>query len=137
MQMTTGDIRKEQQLLPVLKDVDVIIHCAAVVDLTQNPDRNQMKSVNVDGTQTLLDAAVESNVPAIVYISGADVAVGSTPVYYGSENTTLIPKDHILGAYSKTKYDAELKVLEANGRKLPNGKSSALKILLPNFNLNF
>lgn len=75
----------------------------------------------------MIDAAVESNVPYLVHISGADVSIGYDPVYYGSENTTFIPKNHLLGPYSKTKYEAEQIVSEANGRSLSNGKPTSGK----------
>lgn len=73
------------------------------------------------GTQKVIDACIECNVPYLIYISGSDVAVGSDPIYYGSENTTVIPKKHLLGPYSKTKYEAEQIVLESNKRSLANG----------------
>ena len=75
------------------------------------------------GTQKVLDAAIENNVPHFIYISSIDVNVGSDPIFYGSENTTIVPKKHLLGPYSKTKYEAEQIVLESNKRQLPNGKN--------------
>ena len=53
-------------------------------------------------------------------MSGADVCVGDDPIYFGAENTTPIPKKHIY-PYSKTKYEAEVIVKEANGRTLNDG----------------
>ena len=58
-------------------------------------------------------------------MSGADVCIGDDPIYFGAENTTPVPKKHIL-PYSKTKYDAEVAVKEANGRTLANGMSSEI-----------
>ena len=75
------------------------------------------------GTQILIDASVECNVKYLLYVSGADVCIGDDPIYFGAENTTPIPKKHIL-PYSKTKYDAEVIVKEANGRPLSNGKTN-------------
>lgn len=72
------------------------------------------------GTQILIDAAVECNVKYFVYVSGADVCVGDDPIYFGAENTTPVPRKHIY-PYSKTKYDAEVIVKEANERTLNNG----------------
>ena len=69
----------------------------------------------------MIDAAVECNVPYLVHISGTDVVSGYDPVYYGSENTTFVPKKHLLHPYSKTKYEGEQLVVEANGRQLANG----------------
>lgn len=69
----------------------------------------------------MIDAAIECNVPYVVHISGTDVTIGYDPIYYGSENTTFIPKKHLLGAYSRTKYESEQIVADSNGRSLSNG----------------
>ena len=65
---------------------------------------------------------MECNVPYLVFVSGVDVVIGSDPIYYGSENTTFIPKKHLLGVYSSSKHEAEQAVIEANGRQLADGK---------------
>jgi len=54
-------------------------------------------------------------------VSSVDVVVGDDPVYFGAENTTPIPKRHVLGAYSSTKYEGEVIVTQSNGRPLANG----------------
>lgn len=73
----------------------------------------------------MIEASVECNVKFFLYVSGADVCIGDDPIYFGAENTTPVPKKHIL-PYSKTKYDAEVAVKEANGRTLANGMSSEI-----------
>lgn len=144
MQITTGDIRNSRQLTQALKDVDVVIHCAALVDLSYIPNEEELHSVNVEGkwvlmqftpiklimfvctstgTQKVIDAAVESNVRYLIHISGSDVVVGTDPIYYGSENTTIVPRKHLLGPYSKTKFESEQLAVEANGRPLANGEN--------------
>lgn len=130
MQITTADIRNERQLINAMKDVDVVIHCAALIDLGFYQNKSELQSVNVEGTQKVIDAAVECNVPYLVHISGADVSIGSDPIYYGSENTTFIPKKHLLGEYSKSKYEAEQIVTEANGRSLSNGSQKLQTVVL-------
>ncbi len=49
MQITTADIRNDRQLVNALKGVDVIIHCAALVDLGPSPNKSELQSVNVEG----------------------------------------------------------------------------------------
>lgn len=44
------------------------------------------------GTSNLLSAAIECGVRYFIHVSTADVVIGEDPVYYGSENTTPIPK---------------------------------------------
>ena len=53
MQITTADIRNERQLLNALKGVDVVIHCAALIDVGANPNEKELQSVNVEGKQRL------------------------------------------------------------------------------------
>ena len=55
MQITTADIRNERQLINAMKGVDVVIHCAALVDVGFHPNEKELYSVNVDGmTQIVL-----------------------------------------------------------------------------------
>lgn len=49
MQITTGDIRNQRQLVQAFKDVDVVIHCAALVDVNYTPNEEELYSVNVEG----------------------------------------------------------------------------------------
>lgn len=74
------------------------------------------------GTQKVIDAAVECNVRYLVHISSSDVVVSTDQIYYGSENTTTVPRKHLLGAYSKTKLESEQLAAEANNRPLANGE---------------
>lgn len=53
MQITTADIRNERQLLNALKGVDVVIHCAALIDVGLHPNEKELQSVNVEGKHHL------------------------------------------------------------------------------------
>lgn len=61
----------------VLADVDVLVHCAYDMTLTDPAD---VQRVNVDGTRTLFDAAQAQGVGRIVLIS-------SMSAYWGTEQT--------------------------------------------------
>lgn len=74
------------------------------------------------GTANLLSAAIECNTRYFIYVSTADVVIGEDPVYFGAENTTPVPKKHVMGGYARSKRDGEVLVTEANGRSLRNGK---------------
>lgn len=54
MQITTADIRNDRQLVNAMKGVDVVIHCAALVDLSAKPNKSELQSVNVDGEHDTL-----------------------------------------------------------------------------------
>jgi len=49
MKVIVGDITKEKTVLEAMEGVDVVIHCAALIDTEFYPDEKAMKRVNVDG----------------------------------------------------------------------------------------
>lgn len=130
MQIITGDIRNEKQLTNAMNGVNVIIHCAALIDISLTPNETEMQSINVDGTQKLLEMAIENNVEYFVHVSGTEVNIGNDPIYYSSENTIIIPKKHLLDPYSKTKANAEELVREFNGKKLANDNDRLKTVIL-------
>ena len=100
-----GDIRDKSALEEVVKKNDVIIHLAAIVGYPAcRKDPTLATSVNVDGTQNLID--VSSNNQLIIY--------GSTGSNYGAvedvctEETPLNP----LSLYGVTKTLAEKMIME-------------------------
>lgn len=102
---THGDIRDRNSLQNATKDADIVIHLAAIVGYPAcRKDPDLAKSVNVDGTQNLID--VTSNSQLILF--------GSTGSNYGSvedictEESPLNP----LSLYGQTKTLAEKMLLE-------------------------
>lgn len=49
MKVVTGDIRNEKTVLDIMAGVDVVIHCAALVDTNMYQDEEGLKTTNVDG----------------------------------------------------------------------------------------
>lgn len=130
MKVITGDITNEKTVMEAMQGVDVVIHCAAVIDIGFEPNEKLMKKVNVEGTSILLNAAVECKTRYFIYMSTVDVVIGSDQVYFGSEATTPIVKSPIMGAYAVTKGEAEQLVLKANGRDHPEGMNSLKTLVL-------
>lgn len=102
---TRGDIRDIESLRKAVSDADVIIHLAAIVGYPAcRKDPDLAKSVNVDGTQNLIDVSSDSQL--IMY--------GSTGSNYGAvedictEESPLNP----LSLYGQTKTLAEKMILE-------------------------
>jgi UDP-N-acetylglucosamine 4,6-dehydratase len=76
-----GDIRDKERLVRALKDVDIVVHTAAIKDLPSceyNPDET-MKT-NVQGTQNVIDACLERKVGKCLFIS-TDKAVNPVNTY--------------------------------------------------------
>lgn len=96
-----GDIRDRQRLAEVITATapEVIIHGAAALPLWKKQD---IISVNVDGTRNVLDAALAAGVQRVVQIS-------STAVYGVPEKHPLEETDPVegVGTYGETKIAAE------------------------------
>jgi len=93
-----------------LADVDAIVHCAAFVE--EYGTREQFWSINVDGTQQLLDAARAAGVGRFVHI-GTEAALFDGADLLDIDETAPYPaRQRFL--YSETKAEAERRVLAAN-----------------------
>lgn len=49
MKVIVGDITKERTVLEAVDGVDVVIHCATLIDVDFFPDEAAMRRVNVEG----------------------------------------------------------------------------------------
>ncbi len=75
-----GDVRDEGKLKSSLRDVDVVVHAAAYVDVEESFRKPLMYfNNNVLGTFSTVKCSVESNVEFVVYLSSA--AVYGEPKY--------------------------------------------------------
>jgi len=72
-----GDIRDKRLMEKILNNVDAIIHAAAALPLWKKED---ITSVNIQGTKNMLEASLKNNVKHFIYIS-------STAVYGVPKNT--------------------------------------------------
>jgi nucleoside-diphosphate-sugar epimerase len=90
----------------------VLVHAAAALPI--RGARNEIRSVNVDGTATLLAAALEAGVAKVILIS--------TTAVYGIPETHPIGEDaplHGVGHYGRSKIEAEDVCREFQRRGLP------------------
>ena len=105
-----GDIRNQALVPELLKDVDYIIHLAAVVgDPAAKKFPELTRSVNYDATVNLIQAAQERKVKGFIFFSTCSnygVAKG-----IADENSSLNP----LSLYAKTKVDVEHYLRDAKG----------------------
>lgn len=75
IEVAEGDVTDAESVRRALAGVDQVFHCAGVVEFGPR-DRSFLDRVNVDGTRTVLDAAVAAGVPAVHVSSLA--ALGAT-----------------------------------------------------------
>ncbi|MFW2388660.1 MAG: NAD-dependent epimerase/dehydratase family protein [Polyangiales bacterium] len=110
-----GDIRDLSTLRAACDGVDTVFHTAAMIaTLTYTPKRfaELVRSVNVDGTKAVLQAAQDAGVRRLVQTSSIITASGSG--HRGTEEAVSYSTDPDL--YSATKVAAERLVLAANGK---------------------
>lgn len=110
-----GDVRDPEAAKAALQDVDGVFHVAARVGYWGKFE--EYRSINVDGTQTMLDAARAAGVHRFVYTSTPSVAIGYEGNIRGGDETLPYPERY-LSSYGPTKAEAERRALAANGTDL-------------------
>ncbi|MFC1481844.1 NAD-dependent epimerase/dehydratase family protein [Candidatus Neomarinimicrobiota bacterium] len=100
-----GDIRNPEDIVHACRGIRVVYHNVAQVPLAK--DKSLFRSVNIDGTRNLLDAALKSGVQKVIYTSSSAVygVPDSNPV---NEHSPKFPGD----PYGQAKLDGEKLCLE-------------------------
>jgi dihydroflavonol-4-reductase len=102
------DLADPQSCTAAVRGCRYVFHVAADYRLWV-PDEAAMRAVNIDGTIALLRAAAEAGVERCVYTSSV-AALGLTENGTPADETTPVKPAHHIGAYKKSKYDAEIAV---------------------------
>lgn len=102
-----GDVLDIESLLAATTGQDLVLHAAAVVSFHKG-DRDAMMQINVQGTENVVNACLETGVPRLVHLSST-AAVGHTenPADPITEETKWT-RERTSYAYSVSKYKAEL-----------------------------
>jgi nucleoside-diphosphate-sugar epimerase len=100
VQEVRGDIRDEAAAGELVDGARILVHAAAALPIRGG--RDEIRSVNVDGTLTLLSAASLAGVRRVVFIS-------STAVYGVPEKHPIEEEDPLdgVGNYGESKIEAE------------------------------
>jgi 2-alkyl-3-oxoalkanoate reductase len=116
VEIVAGDLDDAASLKTACAGATVIVHCAAMVGDWGPTD--EYRRVNVHGTRTLLDAAMEAGtLKRWIQISSLGVYSGGD--HYGTDETTAPNTDGIDG-YTLTKVESEQLVCDdITQRKLP------------------
>jgi nucleoside-diphosphate-sugar epimerase len=95
-----GDIRDEAASRELVHGARILVHAAAALPIRGSG--KEIRSVNFDGTLTLLSAAVEAGVKRVVFVS-------STAVYGVPEKHPIEEDDPLVGVghYGESKIEAE------------------------------
>lgn len=106
-----GSVTDPDATASAVDGVDAVVHLAAKVSLAGDP--GEFHAVNVEGTRTLLDAAVAAGVSRVVHVSSPSVAHAG----HALAGVTAEPADPAgaRGEYARTKAEAELLALSRAG----------------------
>jgi nucleoside-diphosphate-sugar epimerase len=116
-----GDVRSPEDLAEACEGVDLVFHCAAVIEWGQAP-RSLVHDINVNGTRNVIAAALRAGVASLVYTSTMDVIYDGQPITRGDESIPY--PDTFNLAYAETKARAEQEVIRANGAR---GRAGVLR----------
>lgn len=110
-----GGINAENAVKTLIQGADVVLHCAA----SSGPTFQEAREVNVEGTRTLGESALDAGCKRFIHIStcgaydlvDADVVTEETPLWEYDENSKL--------AYGVTKAEAERVLMQLHEKGLP------------------
>ncbi|XP_072129053.1 3 beta-hydroxysteroid dehydrogenase type 7-like [Mobula birostris] len=127
-----GDITSPGDMARAIQGADLVFHLASVIDFLGLIPESQILSINIQGTQTVIDACVQHDVPTLVYTSSME-AVGPNskgqPFHRGDEDTVY--EFAPASVYGRSKFQAEGLIRGANGMKTASGKTLFTLALRP------
>jgi sterol-4alpha-carboxylate 3-dehydrogenase (decarboxylating) len=107
------DITDKAAVTEACRGVDTVIHNASIVHTKQNK-QDVIWAVNFGGTENMLEAARQNEVPRFIYISSGSVVYEGKDIENGDES---LPYSSISQApYADSKIEAEKLVLADNGK---------------------
>jgi dihydroflavonol-4-reductase len=109
-ELVEGDLTDPASLAGAVGGCRFLVHVAADYRIWV-PDPTAMHAANVDGTRALMRAALVAGVERVVHCSSV-AALGLTGTAAPADEETPVSRDHIVGAYKQSKYDAERAVLD-------------------------
>lgn len=68
LEIIKGDVMKEEDLTELMREAEVVIHCAAIISIHGDPDGTVFKT-NTEGTQKVFQAAQKSGIKKMIHIS--------------------------------------------------------------------
>ncbi|OCT84511.1 hypothetical protein XELAEV_18022664mg [Xenopus laevis] len=116
-----GDVRSLSQLEDVVAGASCVFHTASYgMSGKEQLHRQKIEAINVRGTENIIQACINTNVPRLVYTSTFNVIFGGQTIRDGDESLAYLPQDAFVDNYSRTKTVAEMFVLKMNNQELKN-----------------
>ncbi|KAL3636213.1 3beta-hydroxysteroid-dehydrogenase/decarboxylase isoform 2 [Castilleja foliolosa] len=108
----SADLRDKSQVLKACEGAEVVFHMAAPDSSINNHQLHH--SVNVLGTQNIIDACVELKIKRLIYTSSPSVVFDGVHGIINGQESMPYPAKHN-DSYSATKAQGEALVIKSNG----------------------
>jgi len=112
-----GDVLDITSLENAIKQVDIVIHCAAMVSF-KSKDKARMMKVNVEGTANIVNISNDNNIEKLIHISSIAAIGRSQSGKMMSEKTDWTDTKNN-SDYSISKYLSEMEVWRGFAEGLP------------------
>jgi dihydroflavonol-4-reductase len=103
-----ADVLDITSLKETMAGANSVIHAAAIVSFSPK-ERNKMYKVNIEGTENVVNAALESNIERLIHVSSV-AALGRSPKAGTTDENKKWEKNKSTSHYSITKHNAEMHV---------------------------
>lgn len=116
-----GDVRDINVVEKLLDGVDCVIHCAAKINVwseISDQESEEMESINVGGTENLLQTCIRLGVHKFIHVSSFEIYSGYDTILYATEATLPDPRWYLFGTSATSKREAENKVKQYSNTKL-------------------
>jgi nucleoside-diphosphate-sugar epimerase len=107
-----ADVRDAEAIRPSLEGIDTVVHMAAILPPKTDQYPDLARSINVEGTRTVIDAIRQSGRDIPVVYSSSISVFGATPDAVEPVSPERNPA-HPEEVYSQTKFDAENAIRES------------------------
>ncbi|MGB0112172.1 MAG: SDR family NAD(P)-dependent oxidoreductase [Ilumatobacteraceae bacterium] len=109
-----ADVRDRDAVAAAATGCDGIVHVAAKVGVVGGWE--EYRSINVDGTANVIDAARRLDIGRLVHVSSPSVAHGGEPIVGGAADPPVLGRSHAF--YAESKAMAEIDAISAASERL-------------------
>jgi nucleoside-diphosphate-sugar epimerase len=111
VQYIQGNLQEYEKIVSSLNDVDSVIHLAAIADVKKcQSEPKATRKINIDGTQTLLQAISKSKVDKIIFASTMSAIYGKSPIFDEKETPNPVSE------YGKQKLECEKIIIDFSNK---------------------
>jgi len=117
-----GNLLDENVVETAIRGCEVVFHTASAgMSGSSQLNEHLCKTVNIDGTNLILNLCKKHCVTRIIYTSSYNVVFSNYPLINCTEDVPYPTDSQQYDWYSRTKKAAEIEILQANGTILGKG----------------